>query len=410
MIGKCNKQLKEAADDATKVLAREQKKADFAIAAQKEDTRKQLEKADGAIPPSAEKELTKVEDELRAETAAREKASSDLVKAEAKVKEIQAHLAESTTKTGMKIEDCEARERSLQKSSAAADEKAKVLQVKLDEKENTLNRKDAEIRRLKQELQDLQTVMKTKEEILTTTTQKLNAGVTAIAKCENKYKMTMAKLSSGEGALMAEIETLKLAADQSTEEIAALKNTANKQRMENMKTQREKNAATVKYREAAQELFSAKRDTEKYKVKFDTLTSAHNTVTERYRSANSRLELCSDRTKDAKIKAQGCEEAMRRMKTYNTDQQNEQKLEVARLRTELETAKSDAAKLQVSQEEKAQSAAMAKEATEKAVADAVAAAQAKGLAVQTTAQEAVDKAAKEAVRLANQQANAANSN
>merc|ERR1712159_135548 len=111
------------------------------------------------------------------------------------------------------------------------------------------------------------------------------------------------------------------------------------------------------------------------------------------------MGLCSDRTKDAKIKFQGCEEAMRRMKAYNTDQLNEQKLELARLRTELETAKSDAHKLQVSEEEKAQSAAMAKEATERAVADAVEQAQAKGLAVQTTAQEAV--------RLANQQANSA---
>merc|ERR1719409_208396 len=299
------------------------------------------------------------------------------------------------------------RERKATAESSTATEKMKVVQVKLDDTKVVVTRKDEEIKKLKSDIKQLQETGKLKDESQKATDEKLKRTSMDYGKCQNKFKLTMAKLSSGEGALMAEIDTLKTGADQDASTIAQLKQTIAKLRMDETKLTREMNAQTVKLREAQQQVFGAKAEAEKYKVRFDTLETAHSTVTERYRNANSKLELCSDRTKDAKIKFQGCEEAMPRMNAYNTDQQNEQKLELARLRTELETAKNDAHKLQVSQEEKAQSAAMAKEATERAVADAVEQAQAKGLAVQTTAQEAVDRAAKEAVRLANQQANSA---
>lgn len=402
---KFTKKLAEAAQDAASLQAREKKKSDFAFAELKENSRRALEKAKANVPPSAEKELQSLKDQLAAALKGRQAAESATVKAQAATKEAKATLVETTTKITLKSEDCEARETKLQSDLGDATAKTKVLQVKLDEKSSQLNRKNNEIPLLNNDKKQMEETMKAKDEVFAVTSQKLKAEQIKATKCDNKYKMTMAKLSSGEGALMAEIETLKSGADNDAHTIVQMKAAASKMLLDNTKVEREKNQQTMKLRETSEELFGAKRDTEKYKVKYDTLESAHTTTTERYRNCHNKLELCSDRTKDAKIKEQGCEEAMRRMKTYNTDQQNEQKLELGRLRTELETAKNDASKLQVTQEEKAQSAAMAKEATEKAVADAVAEAQAKGLAVTANAQEAVDRAAKEAVRLANKQAN-----
>jgi chromosome segregation ATPase len=377
------------------------------MAATKDDARKALERAEAATPGPVVKAMQELKDKLAQEITARETAVSEKTKAEGRAKEAKAEKVESLTKASLKGQDCATRERKATAEASTATEKMKVVQVKLDDTKVVVTRKDEEIKKLKSDIKQLQETGKLKDESQKATDEKLKRTNMDYGKCQNKFKLTMAKLSSGEGALMAEIDTLKTGADQDASTIGQLKQTIAKLRMDETKITREMNAQTVKLREAQQQVFGAKAEAEKYKVRFDTLETAHSTVTERYRNANSKLELCSDRTKDAKIKFQGCEEAMRRMKAYNTDQQNEQKLELARLRTELETAKNDAQKLQVSQEEKAQSAAMAKEATERAVADAVEQAQAKGLAVQTTAQEAVDKAAREAVRLANQQANSA---
>merc|ERR1711998_180382 len=109
---------------------------------------------------------------------------------------------------------------------------------------------------------------------------------------------------------------------------------------------------------------------EKSKTKLETLQMAHTTTTERYRDVSSQKELCEDRMKDAKVKELGCEEAMNRMKTYNADTQNEQKMELARLRQELQTTKTEFERMRIGQ-------------------------------------EAVDQAAKEAVKLATKQAQAA---
>jgi len=408
LTAKCEKKLSNAATDAAEVLNRVEKKSNFAMTNLKEDHRKALEKATESMPPTMESELTTTKDQLKVAIEARAKAESDKTKSDAKAKEAKAEQIETISKSTLKLEDCETRERRLQGEQSTAAEQAKVLRVKLDASDSKLSEKTRDIEKLKREIKELQETIKGKDEVFAATDEKRKTAAADLMKCRNKYKMTMAKLSSGEGALMAEIETLKSAADKDATTVQELKRQAGKVSLDLLAADREKNAASIKYREAAQELHAAKQDSEKYKVKFDTLETAHSTVTERYRNANSKLELCSDRTRDSNIKFQGCEEAMRRMKTYNADQQNEQKLEVGRLRTELETAKSDAAKLQVSQEEKAQSAAMAKEATAKAVADAVEQAQAKGLAVTANAQAAVDKAAKEAVALAREQANAGN--
>merc|ERR1711934_1187366 len=116
------------------------------------------------------------------------------------------------------------------------------------------------------------------------------------------------------------------------------------------------------------------------------------------------LELCRDRIRDAKIKAQGCQEAMRRLKTYTGDQINQQRMTAERLRNKVSMAEKKAHQLATSREEKARANKMAKKAASKAASKAVAAASAKAMAVKANAKNEVAKAAKEAVKAANAQA------
>merc|ERR1711988_823548 len=167
---------------------------------------------------------------------------------------------------------------------------------------------------------------------------------------------------------------------------------------------RKLNRKVVKNRELGQTLYNTKREVEKYKTKLETLSMAHTTTTQRYRTVSSKLELCRDRIKDAKIKANGCQEAMRRLKTYTNDQINRQKMDLTRVRQELSQEKAKASRLQVSRAEKAKANSIAKSAASKAASDAVAAANAKALAVKADAKQAVAQAAKEAVKLTNSQA------
>merc|ERR1712054_459998 len=164
----------------------------------------------------------------------------------------------------------------------------------------------------------------------------------------------------GEGALMAEIESLKKAFNAEKDQNVLVGGQLSKCRMDHKKLENEHNAVQLKLRETGQELFVAKRDVEKEKVKLSTLEMAHSTTTERYRDVSSKKELCEDRMKDSKIKEQGCEEAMRRMKTYNADANTEQKMEIARLRQELDQCKEDANRMVVSQEEKQKADDLAK--------------------------------------------------
>lgn len=215
-------------------------------------------------------------------------------------------------------------------------------------------------------------------------------------------------MSAGEGALMEEIDQLKKSRDESQEQNTLVGNELSKCRLEHKKSEREKGDTEVKLRETGQNLYNAKRETEKYKTKYDTLEMAHTTTTERYRDVSSKEELCGDRLREAKIKHSGCENAMERMKVTYNDQNNQQKRELVLLREQKSQAEQKVSEMQMSNDEKSRADALAKQATETAVGKALETAQAKSLAVTTNAQDAVDKAAKEAVTLANQAANAGN--
>merc|ERR1712057_31059 len=322
---------------------------------------------------------------------------SEKRKADNTAKEKIDDLETKKTKLEMKSKDCHAREASLRKELAAAKEKAKLLAVKLDAKDSALSRTKDDLQTTKRNLAAVTENLKAKEEVLKVSEQKLSESRKATMKATNKVKMIMAKLSAGEGALMAEISSLKKSRDSEMERVTIVSNNLQKCHVKVSKVRRDLNGKIVKLRETGQKFFTAKREIDKYKSKFETTQMAHTTVTEQYRNCNSKLELSMDRMKDAKVKFQGCEEAMRRMKTYNADQLNDKRMEVTRLRQQVATAKDEARKLAVSQREKAAAQALAKRATDRAVADALAKAQAKALAVKTNAQDAVDKAAKEAV-------------
>lgn len=312
----------------------------------------------------------------------------------------------------MKEQDCRTRESEAINAKNTAQEKQKISEVKLSDARDKITKLEKDLQTQKRDYAALQEQYKGKSDDFTAQTARFTQCKRSFVETKSKLNTVMAKLSAGEGALMAEIETLKSARDNEISRNEVQKNTIRKLNLDVSKTKSDLTAQIVKLRECGQETFNAKRDIDKYKSRFDTLEMAHTSTTEQYRSTHNKLELCSDRMKDAKVKEQGCEEAMRRMKTYNADQLNEQKLEIARLRAEADTAKEQARKMTVAEGDKARADELAKAATQKAVADAVAEAQATGLAVKAQAQEAVDKAAKEAVRLANEQAlaGAANAN
>jgi len=404
LTDKHTKKLKAAKKESAEEIKKCQKKRKIEMDTLKTEMRVAVEKATDLVPKAVQKAFEDTKIKLAKRSEERDKAVSDKSKAGAKAKEQVDDLVTKKTKVEMKSKDCHVREANLRKSLAAAEEKAKLLAVKLDEKTSALGRANNDLQTNKRNLDAVTENLKAKEEILKVSEQKLSDARKATMKAHNKVKMIMAKLSAGEGALMAEIESLKKSRDSEMERVTIVGNNLQKCHAEAAKTRRDLNGKIVKLRETGQRLFTAKRDIDKYKSKYETTQMAHTTVTEQYRNCNSKMELSMDRMKDAKVKSQGCEEAMRRMKTYNADQLNDKKMEVTRLRQQVITAKDEARKLAMGQRERSAAQALAKSATDKAVADALAKAQAKGLAVKNNAQDAVDKAAKEAVKIANQQA------
>merc|ERR1712196_32078 len=399
LTAKHTKMLKAVQKEASDNLKSCQKKRKLSLNTLKTEMRVAVEKATDLVPKAVQKALADTKAKLAKTTEERDKTMSEKRKADNTAKEKIDDLETKKTKLEMKSKDCHAREASLRKELAAAKEKAKLLAVKLGEKDSALSRTKDDLQTTKRNLAAVTENLKAKEEVLKVSEQKLSESRKATMKATNKVKMIMAKLSAGEGALMAEISSLKKSRDSEMERVTIVSNNLQKCHVKVSKVRRDLNAKIVKLRETGQKFFTAKREIDKYKSKFETTQMAHTTVTEQYRNCNSKLELSMDRMKDAKVKFQGCEEAMRRMKTYNADQLNDKKMEVTLFRQQVATAKDEARKLAVSQREKAAAQALAKRATDKAVADTLAKAQAKALAVKTNAQDAVDKAAKEAVKV-----------
>merc|ERR1711990_566365 len=196
------------------------------------------------------------------------------------------------------------------------------------ELESKMEQRDQTIKGLQTGLDLANENIKAKDEKLKVGAEKQEETDKQLTEKISTIKMIKSKMSAGEGALMAEIESLKKAFNAEKDQNVLVGGQLSKCRMDHKKLENEHNAVQLKLRETGQELFVAKRDVEKEKVKLSTLEMAHTTTTERYRDVSSKKELCEDRMKDAKIKHQGCEEAMRRMKTYNSDQVNEQKMEL----------------------------------------------------------------------------------
>merc|ERR1712118_351179 len=235
-------------------------------------------------------------------------------------------------------------------------------------------------------------------------TRKYRDSAKRVVSLKSRVKSIMSKMSAGEGALMGEIERNKKTIRAEKEQGVVIGNQLRKSRLTNKKTERTLNRKVVKNRELGQQLYNTKRELDKWKSKYETLSQAHTTTTQRYRDTSSKLELCRDRIRDAKVKAQGCQEAMRRLKTYTSDQINQQRMTADRLRQKISLAEKKAHELATSRAEKARADKLAKKAASTAATKAVAAASAKALAVKANAKEAVAQAAKEAVKAANARA------
>lgn len=174
--------------------------------------------------------------------------------------------------------------------------------------------------------------------------------------------------------------------------------------MEQKKIERRLNRKVVKNRELGQSLYNTKRSRDRWKAKHDRVNQAYSLNNERKRATQSKLELCRDRIRDANVKKQGCLEAMRRMKTYTTDQINQQRMDADRLRQQLKMSRKSATTLAIKRDEKQKAERLASKAAKSAASKAIAKANAKALAVKANAKHEVSIAAKEAVKLANAQA------
>merc|ERR1719326_2641446 len=288
LTAKHTKKLKAVQKEASDNLKSCQKKRKISLDTLKTEMRVAVEKATDLVPKAVQKDLADTKAKLAKTTEERDK-----------------------TKLEMKSKDCHAREASLRKELAAAKEKAKLLAVKLGEKDSALSRTKDDLETTKRNLAAVTENLKAKEEVLKVSEQKLSESRKATMKATNKVKMIMAKLSAGEGALMAEISSLKKSRDSEMERVTLVSSNLQKCHVKVSKVRRDLNGKIVKLRETGQKLFTAKREIDKYKSKFETTQMAHTTVTEQYRNCNSKLELSMDRMKDAKVKFQGCEEAMR---------------------------------------------------------------------------------------------------
>jgi len=371
-----------------------------------EEHKAALKAAKKEVPEEVEKDLVQTKDKLAGTEKDLSVTKSKLVKEEADKKTLKAELTEKLTKSDTLKSDCLVREKTLEKEVADMKTKVKTQEIELEE----ANRN---IESLKTQLQSSRASENLKDEDLKAKTSEVGIVKARHAETkkqllteQNALKFLKAKAAGGEGALMAELETVKKSFDAEKDQNVIIGNQLTKCRQDVKKVEGENNNNIVKLRETGQQLFVSQRDAEKSKVKFDTLQMAHTTTSERYRAVSSKKELCEDRLRDANIKEKGCANAMTLMKTYAADADHSSKMEIAKCQEQLKQVKEEVTRMAVSTEEKAKSDKLAKQATEKAVAQALETANAQALSVKATAQEAVDQAAKEAVKLANAQAEA----
>jgi len=398
------KKLTATGKNADQKYAKLKKSKTLKVAELQDRSKEKVGKANKAIPPPTQKELSKLKSGLKSKKTEAEKLGDNLKKTSAKLKDTKDSLGAKLTAMKIKADDCLSREKRLTKQAAKNKTQMKMDAIKMDDKNKEISRLKAKLKMMSTELEGAKAMIKAKEREKTLCKSKLKHESGAHTSLKIKMKSLRTKMSAGEGALMGELERTKKTLGEEKDRVTVLGNDLRKCRLNIKKVDRKYNRKVVKNRELGQTLYNTKRELEKFKTKLETLSMAHTTTTQRYRTVSSKLELCRDRIKDAKIKANGCQEAMRRLKTYTNDQINQQKMDLGRVRQELSQEKLKANRVQISRAEKAKANTLAKTAANKAASDAVAAANAKAVAVKADAKTAVAQAAKEAVKLTNRQA------
>merc|ERR1711959_805690 len=267
-----------------------------------------------------------------------------------------------------------------------------------------IQRLKMEIRKLKAELGGTKTALRNKTRQAMLCSKKLAETQNTVTKKKSKIKTIKSPMSAGQGALMGEIERNKKRIHSEVERATVLGNSLGKKNLDYKKEVRRLNRYIVKSRMLGTKVYQMKRLNDGIKAKLRRLTAVKNSQSERYVSVKAGLKLCQGRVNDAKVKAQACSEAMRRMKTYTGDTINRQTMKNDRLQQKLNLEKEKAHALALSRAEKAKANKLAKTAAEKAATKATAAANAKALATKHNAKEAVAQAAKAAVKNANARA------
>jgi len=398
------KKLKAKMKEFDASLAKQKKKGFLAVEASKESAKEKVGKANKKVPPDTAAELADTKKKYKETLKKSDTCTRTLTKTRASLKDTKASLKAKLSKMKVKSEDCHFREKGLRKQKAKNETQMKGDEIKISDQKKLIQRLQAQLKLTRGKLSTAKQVIKGKNRQIMLLTRKTKGLSVRTASQKSKIKNIETKMSAGEGALMGEIERNKKTIRAEKEQGVVIGNQLRKSRLTNKKTERTLGRKVVKNRELGQQLYNTKRALDKWKSKYETLKQAHGTTVQRYRDTTSKLELCRDRIRDAKIKAQGCQEAMRRLKTYTGDQINQQRMTAERLRNKISMAEKKAHQLATSKEEKARANAMAKKAAGKAASKAVAAASAKAMAVKANAKDEVAKAAKEAVKAANAQA------
>jgi len=196
----------------------------------------------------------------------------------------------------------------------------KTDSVKADEAAKTISRLKDEMKALKTKMSGMADTITSQKRKIGLLTGQLKEKSNKLTECTQEGKATRTKMAAGEGALMGEIARNKKTILAEKDRWLKMGNQIAKNQITIKKSERLMNRQVLKKRSCQQALFTVKRSVEKWKTKFETLQMAHTTTTQRLRDTRGKMELTVDRLKDAKIKTNGCKEAMTRMKTYTNDQ------------------------------------------------------------------------------------------
>jgi len=313
-------------------------------------------------------------------------------------------LGSSLSKMKVKYEDCTVKKKRLTKETAKQQGALKANGVKINDQETTITRLKTKIKELQGQLSGAKAVIKSNKRTMLLCSRKKASQKAQITEMTNKLKTMKDHMGASEGALMGEIARNKKTIRAEKERSTVLGNSLAKRGLTLKKQERKLNRKIVKTRELGGSVYHCKRSLDTMKAKYTRIKQLHGTSQQRLRDTRSKLALCQDRINDAKVKSQGCKEALRRMKTYTADTINQQRMDKTALRQKLGMELKKAHALELSRAEKVKANKLAKAAAEKAASQAVSVANAKALAAKHSAKEQVAAAAREAVKMADAKA------